>query len=83
MCNGYYETMDSAILREEALKLSSYERAQLADQLILSLSEDITESILNAWSTESEDRLAAYRDGKIDAQNGNKVISDLRTEFSS
>ena len=59
--------MDSAILREEALKLSDYERAQLADLLIVSLSSDITENILNAWSAESESRFVAYKNGEIEA----------------
>ena len=74
--------MDLAILRNEALKLSSYERAQLADELIFSLSEDFSSEILKEWVNESEERYLAYRNGKIQSSDGPDIMRDLRTKFT-
>ncbi|NBD15684.1 MAG: hypothetical protein GVY04_05910 [Cyanobacteria bacterium] len=49
--------MDSILLREAALKLSAFERAQLIDALWQSLHPAYQVAIDQAWLEESSDRL--------------------------
>jgi len=49
--------MDSILLREAALKLSAFERAQLIDALWQSLDPAYQAAIDQAWLEESSDRL--------------------------
>ena len=49
-------------LEAEALKLSPEERAQLADRLLASLSED--PAVEEAWAAEVERRIAAIESGR-------------------
>jgi len=52
------------ILEAEALKLTTEERARLADRLLASLSED--EEIEEAWAAEVERRIAEIEAGRAE-----------------
>jgi putative addiction module component (TIGR02574 family) len=74
--------MDSAILTSEALKLSTWERAQIIDALWQSLDPVEQSSIDQAWLAESHDRLKAFREGKLKALDGastlDTILADLK-----
>ncbi|NER00106.1 MAG: addiction module protein [Cyanothece sp. SIO2G6] len=74
--------MDSILLKEAALKLSPFERAQLIDALWQSLDPSEQSEIDQAWLKESSDRLSAYHRGEIEAVDGESVISELRGKLS-
>ncbi|MEX2581189.1 MAG: addiction module protein [Verrucomicrobiales bacterium] len=72
--------MDAAIIEKEALRLSEAERALLADRLLLSLSK-VSEELKNAWVSEANDRMSAFRNGEIEAVDGPVAMADLRARF--
>ena len=74
--------MDSILLREAALKLSPFERAQLIDALWQSLDPAEQEAIDRAWVEESKDRLNAYRKGEVEALDGESALSELKGKLS-
>jgi putative addiction module component (TIGR02574 family) len=65
---------------KEALQLSDCERAVLADRLLASLSRRPT-GLDDAWLREADERMAAYREGRIEAVSGPEAMADLRGEF--
>jgi putative addiction module component (TIGR02574 family) len=69
--------MDSAILTSEALKLPAWERAQMIDALWRSLDQADQTSIDQAWIIESRERLQAYREGKLQALDGDQVLREV------
>ncbi len=73
--------MDPAIVEKEALKLSESERAVLADRLLASISKTPT-AIREAWIREAEERMHAFRDGKISALDGPDAMAELRARFA-
>lgn len=63
------------ILRE-ALRLPANDRAALVEQLAASL--DQPDAVIDAlWLKEAENRLAAYRAGKLEAIDAEDVFADL------
>ena len=74
--------MDEVILEREALKLSANERALLADALLSSLDDEAVHKIEAAWAKEAEDRLKAYKAGKLEALDGPTVLRELRDRYS-
>jgi putative addiction module component (TIGR02574 family) len=74
--------MDSILLTEAALKLSPFERAQLIDALWQSLDPSDQAEIDAAWLEESKDRLTAYRQGEIEAVDGESALANLRNQLS-
>ncbi len=74
--------MDSALLREAALKLSAFERAQLIDTLWQSLDPAHQAEIDQAWLEESSDRLYACQRGEIEAVDGESVLLELKEKLS-
>ena len=58
---------------EEALALSSFEKAQLIDRLLLSLDKPDKE-IDELWAKEADDRIEAYDHGKLKAVSLEKVL---------
>ena len=73
--------MDEVILKEEALRLPTRERALLAEALLDSLDNDETREIESAWAKEADSRQGAYRKGEIKAEEGNVVIRELRERY--
>ena len=60
----------------EALKLSPEERAELADRLLASLSED--SAVEEAWGAEVERRLAAIESGRTQLVPAAEAIARAR-----
>jgi putative addiction module component (TIGR02574 family) len=72
--------MDSAVLAKEVLKLSAVERARIIDALWQSL-DAADEAVDHAWLQESQDRLRAYREGKLAAQEGEETLRSIEREL--
>ena len=60
-----------------AMGLPAVEKARLVDQLLSSLDEP-DEAIDALWREEVEDRIQAYRDGKLQSVSLNDVLSKYR-----
>lgn len=73
--------MDSAILTQEALRLSAWERAQVIDALWQSLDPAGQASLDQAWLAESHDRLQAHRAGEIKALDGEATLNAIETQL--
>jgi len=73
--------MDSATLANEALKLPPLERAQLIDALWSSLDPAEQNAIDKAWLLESQDRLAAFRAGQLEAIDGEEALRSIEDEL--
>ena len=74
--------MDRILLKEAALKLSGYEKAQLIDALWQTLDSADQAAIYNAWVEESKDRLKAYRQGELEAVDGETALSEVKAKLS-
>ncbi|MFP4167657.1 MAG: addiction module protein [Desulfonatronovibrionaceae bacterium] len=70
--------MESVVLEKEAMKLSEFERALLADRLLQTLEYDHAPSI-KAWTEVAENRLDKFRSGKMEAIDCMDFIDSLRT----
>ena len=73
--------MEAAVLENEALKLPAPQRALLADRLMQTLGDPCVR-VMQAWATEGERRLAAFKAGEIAAEDGEAVVESLRRQFS-
>jgi putative addiction module component (TIGR02574 family) len=73
--------MDSVILTSEALKLSPWERAQVIDALWQSLDPAGQSAVDQAWLAESHDRLQAYREGKLEALEGEAALEAIENSL--
>jgi putative addiction module component (TIGR02574 family) len=76
----YFRFMDAALIEKEALQMPDLKRAQLADRLLQSISP-VTSELQQAWATEADDRMEAYRAGKIAAIDGPQALADLRQRW--
>lgn len=65
-------------IEEEALRLSSHERAKLAEHLISSLDEEEDPEAERLWIKEAERRYKEYKLGKVKAKSSEKVFKDAR-----
>ena len=69
--------MEAAVLEREALRLTTAERALLADRLLQTLGcEDA--SVMAAWAAEAERRFEAYKRGEIQAVDGPLAMERIR-----
>ncbi len=75
------EGMDEVLLKAEALRLPVRERVLLAEALLDSLDDDETRKIESAWAQEADSRMASYRRDEIPAEDGSKVIRELRERY--
>lgn len=73
--------MDPEIIEKEALQLPDTERAILADRLLSSLSQ-LPGELEESWIRESDERMEAYREGKISAVDGPQAIANLKARFA-
>ena len=73
--------MDSALLTQEALQLSAWERAQVIDALWQSLDPVEQTAADRAWLAESQDRLQAYREGKLKDLDGEATLSAVESQL--
>ncbi|NKC16976.1 MAG: addiction module protein [Gammaproteobacteria bacterium] len=68
--------VSSESLLRDALELSAGERAVLVDELLESLGKP-DPKIEAQWLKEAEERLAAYRRGKLEAYDVDEVFAEL------
>ena len=71
-------TQKSQVLLEEALKLTAYERAEVAEQLIASLDEVPDTSVEQAWQEEVQRRLGQIERGEVKTIPWEEVQRRLR-----
>lgn len=69
--------MESTVLAKEALKLPPLERAQIIDALWQSFDSAEQAAIDRAWTLESQERLAAFRSGKVAAVDGEDALREM------
>ena len=74
--------MDAAIIETEALRLPESQRALLADRLLESISR-VSPEMKEAWIHEADDRMRAFRDGKLTAVDGPRAMDELRRRFTA
>ena len=72
--------MDAAIIENNALKLDEFQRALLADRLLDSIIP-IPRNLSESWIEESENRIKAYKSGKISAVDGPQAMADLKLRY--
>jgi putative addiction module component (TIGR02574 family) len=58
-------TQKSQVVLEEALKLTAYERAEVAEQLIASLDDGSDADVEQAWQEEVQRRLQQVESGEV------------------
>jgi putative addiction module component (TIGR02574 family) len=58
-----------------ALALTSHERAELVERILLTLD---SEAIDRAWGDEAEERIRAYEAGELSARDGDDVSGDIK-----
>jgi putative addiction module component (TIGR02574 family) len=68
-------------IEEEALRLSSHERALLVEHLIGSLEPDEDPDAELAWIAEAERRYQDYKAGKVKTIPSEQVFKDARTKL--
>jgi|CXWL01.1.fsa_nt_gi putative addiction module component (TIGR02574 family) len=71
-------TQKSQVLLEEALKLTAYERAEVAEQLIASLDEVPDSGVEQAWQEEVQRRIQQIDRGEVELIDSDTVIAELR-----
>jgi putative addiction module component (TIGR02574 family) len=69
-------------LKLELLRLSTQERAEIAQFLIHSLDENMDEDVEAAWDTELSKRLSDIRRGTAIGEASDTVFSQLREKYS-
>jgi putative addiction module component (TIGR02574 family) len=68
-------------IKEEALRLPSHERAQLAEHLISSLDEEEDQEAEKLWIEEAEKRYREYKEGKVKAKSSDIVFREARSKL--
>ncbi len=68
-------------IEEEALRLPSYERAQLAEHLIISLDDVEDPEAERLWIEEAERRYQEYKQGKVKAKSAEMVFKEARSKL--
>lgn len=68
-------------IEESALKLSSRERARLAEHLIHSLDEEEDLDAEKLWIEEAERRYSEYREGRIKGKSAESVLKEVRSRL--
>ncbi len=68
-------------IEEEALRLSSHERALLVEHLIGSLEPDEDPDAERAWIKEAERRYQDYKAGKMKTRPSEQVFKEARAKL--
>jgi len=68
-------------IKEEALRLPSHERAQLAEHLISSLDDEEDQEAEKLWIEEAEKRYREYKEGKVKAKSSDIVFREARSKL--
>jgi putative addiction module component (TIGR02574 family) len=75
-------TDKSKVLLEEALKLTAYERAEVAEQLIASLDELLDTDVEQAWQEEVQRRLQQVERGEVELIDSDTAMAELRKKHA-
>jgi putative addiction module component (TIGR02574 family) len=75
-------TQKSQVLLEEALKLTAYERAEVAEQLIASLDEVPDTGVEQAWQEEVQRRLQQVERGEVELIDSDTAMAELRKKHT-
>lgn len=70
-------------IEDEALRLPSRERAQLAEYLIRSLDEEEDMETEKQWIEEAERRYREYKEGKVKTKSAELVFKEARGDLVS
>ena len=68
-------------LESEALKLSTRDRALLAEHLLLSLDDAEDVGAEQLWVAEAKARYVAYKEGAVSADDSDEVIARVRKKL--
>jgi len=68
-------------IEEEAFRLSSHERAQLAEHLIHSLDVEEDPEAEKLWIEEAERRYREYKEGKVKGKSADLVFKEARSKL--
>ena len=69
-------------IETEIFTLPPLARASLAERLLSSLDTTEQNAIDQKWAMEAEDRLKAYKSGKLKAVDASEVIARLEKKYS-
>lgn len=75
-------TQRSQVVLAEALKLSSNERAEVAERLIAGLDEVPDADVAQAWQEEVQRRLQQIERGKVELIDSDTVMAELRKKHA-
>ena len=64
----------------EAIKLPPVDRAELVENILSSFNVSNEPSFENEWKIEIEDRVKAYKEGKIKAYPLSDVLNEINSE---
>lgn len=78
---AYSAFMQSDILTAEALKLSPYERAQIAEALMQSLQDEAQAKRDTAWAAWAEEQATLALEGKLQTIDGPAFLAKLRGQI--
>ncbi|MCW8132573.1 MAG: addiction module protein [Planctomycetota bacterium] len=73
----------AAQIKKEALSLPIERRAELAEELLASLSNPSPEELKNIWAEEAERRLKAYRSGKTKGIANEEAVAKIRARLKA
>jgi hypothetical protein len=73
-------SMESDLITVEALKLSPYERAQIAEALMQSLQDEAQAARDAAWSVWAEEQATLALNGQLPSQDGPAFLAKLRRQ---
>jgi putative addiction module component (TIGR02574 family) len=73
--------MSGIALEKAALKLSAEEKAHMIDALWHSLDPAEQVTIDRAWLAESRERLEAFRQGNLEALDGDAALKSIESEL--
>lgn len=68
-------------IEKEVLKLTSHERAMLAERLISSLDAKEDPEAERLWIGEAERRYKEYKEGKVKAKSADMVFKEARSRI--
>lgn len=75
-------TAQARKILEQALSLPDDDRQRLAEALLDSIPAEVAEELEKAWNAEALRRAEAFERGEVQAIDGEKAISDLRSKLS-
>lgn len=76
-------TAQARKILEQALSLPEDDRHRLAEALLDSIPAEVAEELEKAWNAEALRRAEAFERGDVQAIDGDKAMSELRSKFAS